>query len=348
MAIITEIADATVNANATGSYNIVSGDVFNGNLGIGDTDDGINLQNLNIGETYTVTVTVDNIAGHSGLILFNHADFHSIGHHVTDGVSHELDGGLGWVRDYVTTSTVTIEGNTISFEFTPLQSTSIGFQIQSDAVSKAYSVTFAPTVIENVIEGTSGNDKTNGGEGIDIMTGLAGDDQLDGKDGDDELDGGVGKDKLTGGNGDDIATGGDGNDLLKGDAGNDTLSGGNNNDRIHGGDDSDILNGENGNDKLYGDAGTDVLTGGLGKDVMSGGDGADTFVFENGAHRDTITDFEDGTDLLDFSGYFGVDSISDLSIIQNGAHTVISANGPDAVTLLNTDMLLIEATDFIF
>jgi len=348
MATINEAADATINAGASGNYSIQQGDTFNGTLSSTDTEDGINLQGLTVGETYTVSVTVDDLTDTTGLVLINHFNFHSINYYVTDGAAVNIEAGTGWIRDFVETSELRIDGNTISFDFTPLQHTSLAFQVQNDGVTEAYSVTFGPTIVENIIEGTAAADKINGTEGIDIMTGLEGDDQLDGKDGNDVIDGGAGKDKLTGGLGDDTLNGGTDNDLLEGGDGNDVLDGGQKNDRLHGGDGADQLVGDHGNDKLYGDAGADTLDGGIGKDILTGGTGADTFVFENGAHADTITDYFDGEDLLDFSGYLGVNSIADLSINQNGAHTVISANGPDAVTLLNTDMSVLDATDFIF
>lgn len=81
---------------------------------------------------------------------------------------------------------------------------------------------------------------------------------------------------------------------------------------------------------------------------MTGGAGADIFIFEITSHRDTITDFEDGVDLLDFSGYVGVNSAADLFITQNGTDTIITTGGPASVTLLDTDALLISDADFIF
>lgn len=348
MAVINEAGDATINAGAHGSYSILQGDTFNGTLSPTDTEDGINLQGLTVGETYTVSVTVDDLADTTGLVLINHTNFYSINYYVTDGAAVNVEAATGWDRDFVETSELRIDGNTLSFDFTPLQNTSLAFQVQNNGVPEAYSVTFAPAVVENIIDGSAAADKINGTEGIDIMTGLAGNDQLDGKDGNDEIDGGAGKDNLTGGLGDDSLYGGADNDLLKGGDGNDVLDGGQNNDRLHGGNDADLLTGDQGNDKLYGDAGDDTLDGGTGKDILTGGTGVDTFIFENGAHADTITDYSDGEDLLDFSGYLGVNSFADLSISQNGAHTVISADGPDAVTVLNTDMSVLEVTDFIF
>ncbi|MGE9009801.1 hypothetical protein ACO2JO_14540 [Leptospira interrogans] len=52
-------------------------------------------------------------------------------------------------------------------------------------------------------------------------------------------------------------------------------------------------------DVLTGGGNANVLTGGLGADKLTGGGGLDTFVFNNVAEgKDTITDFEIGTDLI--------------------------------------------------
>lgn len=475
MAIINEGVDASISAYATGNYNLQADDVFNGTIGGGDTQDGVNFQGMTIGQEYTVTVTVDDVSDTTVLTLINSSNFHSINYYITDGtgVSSQVD--TGWVRDFVITSPLTIVGNTFTFNFTPLQHTSLAFQVMGDGTAESYSISFAEAVIvppitegadsytgttgdDNVsllggddtfdggtgndtVNGDAGNDtltggdgndvfaigtdsgadtitdftsgadkidvtalglnaiedmtltdvegstvidlgngnqitlqgvsaaalnnddfvlnpnvfngdvitdKANGKSGVDEMFGNDGDDQLDGKAGNDILDGGAGRDKLTGGDGDDLLIGGNDNDLLEGDAGNDVLTGGNNNDRLHGGIGNDTLSGDHGNDKLFGDDGADILTGGLGKDEMTGGGGADIFVFDTGSHRDTITDFEDGADLLDFSGHVGVNSIADLFISQSGTHTLISTGGPDSVTLLNTDALLIDDADFIF
>lgn len=67
---------------------------------------------------------------------------------------------------------------------------------------------------------------------------------------------------------------------------------------------NNFLYGSQGRDSLDGGAGDDYLRGYEGNDVLAGGTGADRFVFErtfaaNGTDR--ITDFEVGTDILDFS-----------------------------------------------
>lgn len=89
-------------------------------------------------------------------------------------------------------------------------------------------------------------------------------------------------DDIYGTDGANVLSGGNGNDMLVGFAGNDTLAGGN---------------------------GNDFLIGGLGADTMTGGAGADRFVFHDfaeslmagGKPQDTVTDFQQGTDKLDFS-----------------------------------------------
>jgi Ca2+-binding RTX toxin-like protein len=98
-----------------------------------------------------------------------------------------------------------------------------------------------------------------------------------------------------GGSGNDTITGTGAADDLRGNSGNDTLTGGSGNDSLTGG---------TGNDTLYGGANDDTITGGAGIDTMTGSAGADTFVFiaitdSPDTARDTIADFEVGTDKID-------------------------------------------------
>jgi hypothetical protein len=158
------------------------------------------------------------------------------------------------------------------------------------------------TTIENVIQGTDGddqlqgtdaNDQIIGGGGADEIAGGKGDDLIDaggmsdtvdagsghdtvdGGDGDDLLIGGLGHDVLTGGQGEDQLHGGVGNDSLKGGGGADVLGGGNGDDYLNGGNGADILGGGAGNDHLKGGAGDDRLEGGAGNDHLNGGGGDD-------------------------------------------------------------------------
>lgn len=147
--------------------------------------------------------------------------------------------------------------------------------------------------------GDDGDDKLYGGDGDDELNGGAGNDKLYGGDGDDELDGGFGNDKLYGGDGDDFLWSSYGNDKLYGGDGKDYLNGGHGNDKLYGGGGDDILYGKDGRDTLSGGDGNDFLAGGDGKDLLTGGAGSDTFRFFSDNGSNTITDFEDGIDVID-------------------------------------------------
>ena len=98
---------------------------------------------------------------------------------------------------------------------------------------------------------------------------------------------------------------GDGIDTVTGGSGNDMLSGGNGN---------DTLIGNDGSDQLMGDAGQDRLTGGAGNDSLFGGVDADAFVWTANGGTDTVSDWQDGIDTLEFNGVAGLDDFSDLTI----------------------------------
>ena len=79
---------------------------------------------------------------------------------------------------------------------------------------------------------------------------------------------------------------------------------------------NDTINGLAGNDRIDGAGGNDVIRGGSGVDIVTGGSGADTFVFAKGdiaaattsaatnaQARDVITDFTQGVDHIDLSGF---------------------------------------------
>lgn len=197
------------------------------------------------------------------------------------------------------------------------------------------------------LAGGTGKDTIKGGGGNDQIDGGSGDDQLFGEDGRDTINGSSGNDKILGGDGNDVLNGQADNDRLYGEGGRDLLFGDNGNDRIWGGADNDALDGGAGKDKLYGDNGDDTLAGGFGDDLLEGGNGADVFVFADRMRADIITDFEDGSDLLDFTA-FGFTDISDLSITQVGADTEVRVNTRDAVLLENFDAADLTNDDFIF
>ena len=214
--------------------------------------------------------------------------------------------------------------------------------------------------------GNAGNDELIGGLGNDTIAGGAGSDTLTGGDGndtlffdaDDVLGGllraGAGTDTLinassgpfsgvlnvdftatqaesySGSAGDERvdATGSTVNVRLIGNAGNDELIGGLGNDTLGGGDGADILKGGAGNDSLFGNAGNDV------------------FAFSDDWGRDVIADFQDGVDLVSLS-VLGLTSFEQLTITQNGSHAVVTF-GDDTIVIANTNVLAIDASDFIF
>jgi Ca2+-binding RTX toxin-like protein len=121
--------------------------------------------------------------------------------------------------------------------------------------------------------------------------------------------------------------GGGGNDKLEGDSlfsnnfGNDTLFGGSGNDVLSGGRGNDVLSGGIADDVLLGDAGADRMTGGSGFDRFDYNSQSDS---GTGGFRDVITDFVEGTDIIDL---FNIDANGtasgspDFSFIDTNAFT---------------------------
>ncbi len=154
---------------------------------------------------------------------------------------------------------------------------------------------------------------------------------------------------LEGGAGPDVLRGGAGDDTLRGRGGNDRLHGGAGDDVLRGGAGADVLRGGAGADRLFGGSGADRLHGGAGDDVLRGGAGADAFVYGRGPFgRDTVRDFQDGEDVLDFSGS-GL-RWRDLSVSDDGnGNAVVRVRGAeDSVTLAGVDAALVGQDDFVF
>ncbi|WP_373635731.1 M10 family metallopeptidase C-terminal domain-containing protein [Yoonia sp. SS1-5] len=166
----------------------------------------------------------------------------------------------------------------------------------------------------NTLNAAGGNDRIDGRHGDDTINGGAGRDQISGGAGVDQIDGGVGADAISGNGGHDIITDTSGANVIHGNSGDDTITaggtlyGGTGNDTLTGQGSPDILFGGRGVDILQGGAGDDRLDGGMDGDSLEGGAGADIFVFSfisdsfaTTTGRDTILDFEIGTDLIDLS-----------------------------------------------
>jgi len=141
---------------------------------------------------------------------------------------------------------------------------------------------------------------------------------------------------IAGTEGDDTIYGSDGPDLfLHSGQGDDIIFGrGGNDENIDGGPGDDYLYGGPGDDGLHGDGGADHMYGGDGNDFlmsrsdeandhMSGGPGCDTFILMRSFGTDTLTDFEDGCDVIDLSDYPQNLDINSLNITNSGSDIII-------------------------
>lgn len=135
-----------------------------------------------------------------------------------------------------------------------------------------------------------------------------------------------------------------GADRAWGYGGNDTIRGGAGADVINGGKGHDRLFGDAGNDRLVGGSGKDRLSGGKGNDRLEGGAGADQFLFGKSDGRDVITDFQQGLDLLRFSG---ASRMRDLTIKQVGDDVKITY-GATEVLVEDSRVKQFTADDFLF
>ena len=199
--------------------------------------------------------------------------------------------------------------------------------------------------------GAGGNDVISGGSSADLLRGGAGDDIINGGSNADRIRGGSGNDVINGGTGNDIIRGNRGDDAMNGGAGRDRLFGGLGRDRINGGSGRDRIQGGAGVDTISGDRGNDRIDGGAGMDILTGGQGRDVFVFRSIQHiGDTITDFELLKDQINLRGLNnGVESFSDLRIVQDGNDTLVNtASGQRIVRLNNTEASDLDASRFRF
>ena len=155
----------------------------------------------------------------------------------------------------------------------------------------------------------------------------------------------AGHDTITGGSDGDLLMGHLGHDVIDGAGGDDTIQGGIGHDRLSGDDGNDLLDAAPGWDTLNGGAGDDTLIGSLGNDEMTGGTGADTFVFTARSGWDTVTDYQDGIDILNIT--YQNTSYNKLLITQEGADVTIWY-GSGGIVLENTHISEITADDFVF
>lgn len=179
----------------------------------------------------------------------------------------------------------------------------------------------------------------------DVLVGGAANEQVLGFGGDDVLRGRGGDDLMSGGRGADTITGNSGRDLIEGNGGTDVIRAGVGADLVFGGAGADVINGGRGADILNGGGGDDTIVGRAGDDTLSGNGGADVFQFRASDRNDTILDFQQEQDRIEFLN--GASSFADLSVEQEGADVVITF-GLGQITVISDDAASFDANDFIF
>jgi hypothetical protein len=140
----------------------------------------------------------------------------------------------------------------VTFAAPPLARSVDGVAVTLDGGDVPIPSACSSMVFDQVLVGTTGDDRLSAGNRRVVLFGLAGADLLDGGNQADCIDAGAGNDRVTGSNQADVLVGG---------TGNDRLDGGNQNDRLEGGD---------GDDQLIGGQGTDTCVGGPGADTFDG------------------------------------------------------------------------------
>lgn len=115
---------------------------------------------------------------------------------------------------------------------------------------------------------------------------------------------------------------------------------------VIGSDDGDVIFGSNLSNTLRGEDGDDLINGQGGDDILSGGAGSDTFTFEGDFGNDVITDFEVGSDRLDFSD-FGPDFGLSLDVSQDGSDALLSFGSDASIRLDGVNSADLIEDDFI-
>ena len=111
---------------------------------------------------------------------------------------------------------------------------------------------------------------------------------------------------------------------------------------------NDHLRGGVGDDLIYGDGQVMSADAQGGNDLLWGGEGGDRFFFVGNFGNDTIFDYEDGVDRINFADYGASLTFEDLIIAASGTGTLIDAPGFGTIALKNVSSALITEDDFRF
>jgi Ca2+-binding RTX toxin-like protein len=297
-----------------------------GVAGTGDVGPVFNVSNFTPGDEESRTVNVENSSAVSRAVAIKGVKTSGTGDLeealeiiINDGTSDLYGGTAGFktLQDFFN------ESNTIFglflFNLNPAEDKNLTITVKfMDSAGNEYqntsiifNIIFGITIelpaecqqmdFDNIVLGTAGNDRLNGGVGSQLIIGLEGNDKIDGGAADDCIVAGLGNDQAQGGAGSDVVDAGEGNDKVQGGAGNEVIYGGlgnddiqgdagedlihasSGNDTIRGGAGDDEIYGEDGQDNIFGDAGNDYVEGGNGADTMHGGPGGDELIGGAGA-----------------------------------------------------------------
>jgi Ca2+-binding RTX toxin-like protein len=228
------------------------------------------------------------------------------------------------------------------------------------AIGSGHNDTIRGGILNNIIDGSTGDDQLRGWWGNDSLFGGYGNDLLTGDRDNDTLNGGIGTDTasyadntvgvtvdlalgggqavagagtdtlisiegLIGSSFADVLKGNSGYNFIKGGLGNDTIFGFGANDRLEGAEGHDVIDAGGGNDTVYAGDGHDNLKGSSGDDWLYGDDGND--VFTGGSGNDSFYGGT-GSDTVNYVGA-GVPVRVDLAV--SGAQEVGSTEGLDTL-----------------
>lgn len=116
------------------------------------------------------------------------------------------------------------------------------------------------------------------------------------------------------------------------------------------------LNGLWVDDSIDGGIGNDSLEGFVGRDTLTGGSGNDVFIFaqpgtspSTSASPDRITDFENGSDRIQLTG-FGFTALSDFETLSHSGGVTTLADTQTSFTITFTGDVtgLLDNSDFVW
>ena len=243
-----------------------------------------------------------------------------------DTGSDVLDGGAGFDWAYYATSTAAVTVDLSTGAASGGHATGDSFV----SIERVFGSVFGDSITgdsgNNYLRGFTGNDTIIGGAGIDFLQGDAGADVLDGGAGTDYAVYVSATTALT------IDLGNSANNT--GEATGDTYI---SIESVTGSRFNDAITGDAGNNYLRGFLGDDIINGGAGIDTLRGDAGADTFVFETGTGSDTVIDYNDADDMLDFSEFGFID-------VNDALSNAVDTPDGDVVFTIGSDVITIEDT----